>query len=57
MNWTHLGYVAACVLVPVAWGLLVVWASNWVEQRVKRSDKARRHDEEPTALAPLEYHI
>lgn len=42
-------YVLACLVVPVAWGLLVVWASNIIEARIRRDGR----EEPPT----IEYHI
>ncbi|HET6383594.1 MAG TPA: hypothetical protein VFJ58_09405 [Armatimonadota bacterium] len=58
-------YVVACVLFPVAWGLLVVWASNRLEPFLTRhwppadrppggESNNRDHPLEPP---PLEYHI
>jgi hypothetical protein len=54
MTWQLIAYALACVIVPVAWGLIVVWASNRMDQRIVRrganaaSGKTSR---------PLEYHI
>ncbi len=49
-------YALACVVVPVAWGIAVVWVTNRVERfvvrRCPRSPAARR-----AAAAPLEYHL
>jgi hypothetical protein len=36
VSWGTVAYVLACVGVPVAWGLVVVWASNRLEERVRR---------------------
>jgi hypothetical protein len=51
-------YAAACVLLPVAWGLAMVWVTNRVERRMsqrrdRRHDPDSRHPEPPT----VEYHI
>jgi len=53
MNWEHVGYAAACVVVPVGWGIVVVWASNHIERRLfgRRSRRRRRKER------PIEYHI
>lgn len=42
-------YLIACLVVPVAWGLLVVWASNLIEGRMRHDGR----DDPPT----IEYHI
>jgi hypothetical protein len=42
-------YIIACLVVPVAWGLLVVWASNAIEKRLRDDPDG----EKPT----IEYHI
>ena len=42
-------YILACLVVPVAWGLIVVWASNAVEKRLRPGPDG----EKPT----IEYHI
>ena len=59
--WERLGYVFACLTVPVAWGIFVVWASNRIERRVRRRAEARRKRGDaataPEELPPLEYHI
>jgi hypothetical protein len=58
MKWQILVYVASCVAAPIAWGLLVVWASNWVERTVRRRDKSvPQGDLEETPIPPIEYHI
>ncbi len=48
-------YAALCVVVPVAWGLVVVWISNRIEgavgRRLAASKKKRR------APPPTQYHI
>jgi hypothetical protein len=36
VSWRTIGYALACVLVPVAWGLVVVWVSNRLEARIRR---------------------
>jgi len=49
VSWSTAGYALACVLVPVAWGLVVVWVSNRLEERIRRRDREYRG-------APM-YHI
>jgi hypothetical protein len=45
-----IGYALLCIVTPMAWGLVVVWVSNFVERKVRRSAKG---DEVP----PIDYHI
>jgi len=54
MDWGQIGYVAACVIVPVAWGLLVVWVSNRIDRRLLRSVRPAGKRRPPR---PIEYHI
>jgi hypothetical protein len=55
MSWQSLGYAVICVVVPVLWGLGVVWASNRIERVVRRRNGAAA--EQTDALPPIEYHI
>lgn len=48
-------YATLCVLVPLAWGVMVVWVSNRVEAIVARR-RARAGKADPP-LPPTEYHI
>lgn len=48
-------YAILCVVVPLAWGLMVVWISNRIEATVARR-RARSGKIEPP-LPPTEYHI
>lgn len=50
MNLELIGYSLACVVVPVAWGLIIVWISNRMDRRLLRGSK-RSHEQ------PIEYHI
>ena len=55
MDLQRLAYAIACVLVPILWGLVIVWISNRIEGRVSRRLEARsgrRRD-----VPPTEYHI
>jgi hypothetical protein len=51
-------YAGACVLLPMVWGLAIVWVTNQVERLV-----ARRRNRHPGAAGTrpepptLEYHI
>lgn len=49
-------YALACVLVPVAWGLAMVWATGRLESRVMRRDPRRRAVTD-AEFPPVEYHI
>lgn len=53
MNWGQVGYAALCVILPVAWGLVVVWLSNRIDRRLVGRRRGRRRAEPP----PIEYHI
>jgi len=44
-------YALLCVVVPMAWGLVVVWLSNRIERAVLRRVKSDKQ------LPPTEYHI
>ncbi len=55
MDWGKVAYVLACLIVPVAWGLIVVWTSNWVEEQVWR--RGRRKGRRRKRMRPIEYHI
>jgi hypothetical protein len=57
MNIQHIGYAIACVVVPMLWGLLVVWASNRIERKVKARGIKRGQTEEEATVPPLDYHI
>ncbi|MBW3622826.1 MAG: hypothetical protein KY468_05385 [Armatimonadetes bacterium] len=48
-------YALACVLVPVAWGVLVVRVTGRVESWI--GDRFRRGKEDRPDLPPLEYHL
>ncbi len=53
MRLPGIGYALLCVAVPMAWGLLVVLATNLIEKRV-RGSKDKAHAEE---VPPIDYHI
>jgi len=51
-------YAGACVLLPVAWGLAMVWVTNRIERIVSRCQD--RRDDTGSATPPpppVEYHI
>ena len=62
MAWDKIGYAALCVVVPVAWGLLIYGASSLIEKRVLSRRPTGLKDEthpdgaDETTL-PLDYHI
>jgi hypothetical protein len=56
LSWHTVGYALACVVVPVAWGLVVVWASNRLDRYLLRS-RGAGHDGEQRQPRPIEYHI
>ena len=52
MNWTQIGYALACVVVPIGWGLVIVWISNRMDRRLlAHGGKSKRSPH------PIEYHI
>lgn len=57
MNWRPLGYAIACVVVPVAWGLLVVRVSNWAERTLKKRRVDRSPPQREEEFPPIDYHI
>ena len=60
MPWKPLAYALLCVVVPVAWGLAVYWASGLIERRVLRGPSPPSGGAAPREEAetlPLEYHI
>jgi len=57
MHWGLIGYAVACVVTPVAWGLLVVWASNGVAHIARRRRPSDSTEAEEPPIAPIDYHI
>jgi len=57
MTWRSIAYALACVLVPVAWGVVVVWISNRIERRVLGHDAGDETDSGKRKPPPIEYHI
>lgn len=56
-NWSGIGYALLCIVIPMAWGLVIYRASNAIERRVlgrHRHGSENRPDEE---TLPLDYHI
>jgi hypothetical protein len=51
-------YAGACVLLPVVWGLVMVWTTGRIERVIARR-RMRRPASEGTPPQPptLEYHI
>ncbi len=50
-------YALACVIIPVAWGLLMVWATDRLEPILFHHKQHDADDPEKPAIKPLEYHI
>jgi hypothetical protein len=55
----HLLYIAACIVVPLVWGLIVVFTSNridtWAKKRTKpNGDGNAMHEDDAMRV---EYHI
>lgn len=55
MSFAAIAYALACIVVPMAWGLVVVWASNAIEARVAKSDA--EHHKPKKHVSRVEYHI
>ena len=55
MTWERIGYAALCVIVPVAWGLMIYAVSTWIEKRLRPGEE--ESGETPTETLPLDYHI
>ncbi|MDX1934104.1 MAG: hypothetical protein SFU56_16000 [Capsulimonadales bacterium] len=51
-------YAALCVIVPIAWGMIVVRATAWVEERLarRRRSEGRNAPTDREGISP-EYHI
>jgi hypothetical protein len=56
-SWSSVAYALSCVIVPVAWGLIVVWASNRLDQRFLRHGRRKGRADKPRRPQPIEYHI
>lgn len=52
MDWRVLAYALACVVVPIGWGLVIVWISNRMDRRL-----LQRGGEGARRPPPIEYHI
>ena len=50
-------YAAACVVVPVLWGLAMVWVTNRIERSLFRRARGQKPGEAAPQPPPLEYHI
>jgi hypothetical protein len=46
-------YALLCLILPIAWGLLIYWASSVIEKRINR----RRKPGETAEPLRLDYHI
>lgn len=60
MPWKPLAFAMLCVVVPVAWGLAVYWASGLIERRVlhtRRPTSGGAVSPDDAETLPLEYHI
>ena len=55
-NLNKIGYGLLCLIVPLAWGLLVVWASGRVEAFLSRRHP-RKNKTVEKAMPPIDYHI
>jgi hypothetical protein len=53
INWSVVGYALLCIVVPLAWGLLVVRISNGIEHKLRGNGKSGSAEDVP----PIDYHI
>jgi hypothetical protein len=56
MSFESIAYALACVILPMVWGLVVVWASNRIEARVTR-DASGKRKRGKRHVSRVEYHI
>jgi len=56
MSFNLLGYAVICIVVPVVWGVAVVWASSRIERIVLKRRKGQKKRRQK-GLPPIEYHI
>jgi hypothetical protein len=54
VSWHLIGYALACVVTPLAWGLVIVWVSNRMDRRLVRRRPSSGRRKLPR---PIEYHI
>jgi len=57
MTWESVGYATLCVVVPVVWGVIVVWMSNWIERHLGGSHRGSDRQRKRRPPRPIEYHI
>jgi hypothetical protein len=50
-------YAGACVLLPVLWGLVMVWATRRIERLIARRRIRHSPSERQPPSPTLEYHI
>ncbi|HEY3595667.1 MAG TPA: hypothetical protein VGL13_17390 [Polyangiaceae bacterium] len=50
-------YAPLCVVVPVLWGVAVVFASNAIERVINRRHPPEEGQEPKRSLPPIDYHI
>ena len=51
-----IGYALLCIVVPLAWGLVIVWASTKIE-RLRRPPESPPENPGATPMPPVDYHI
>jgi hypothetical protein len=57
MTLANVAYALACIVLPMVWGLIVVWASNKIEAKVVSSDASKRKHGKHPHVSRIEYHI
>ena len=55
--WRRMLYIAACVVIPLAWGLVIVWASNHFDGVLKRARPGRGNPMHPEDSTRVDFHI
>ncbi len=56
-GWKRIAYAAACVVVPVAWGLLVVYISNRIERKIFKDHLTNNNEKSDPEAIHLDYHL
>ena len=56
LNFHTIGYALLCIVVPLTWGLVVVWASAKIET-LRGQPESSPDNPGATPMPPIDYHI
>lgn len=56
-GWKRIAYSIACVVVPSAWGLLVVFISNRIDRKTRSANALADADKREDEPIHIEYHL